>query len=50
MNNQNKQSPKRQYPSLYEKGIPIVLGAIAIAIIILLLIIAGVVFGLFPGT
>jgi hypothetical protein len=42
-------SPKRQYPPLYEKVIPIALGIIVIAIVVLLVIVIGVALGLFPG-
>jgi hypothetical protein len=45
----NPTPPKRQYPPFYEKAVPIVLGIIAIAIIVLLLVIIGVALGLFPG-
>ncbi len=41
-------SPKREYPPIYEKIIPIAIGAIVIAIIILLLVILGVITGMFP--
>ena len=40
---------KRQYPPFYEKFVPIALGIIAIAIIVLLLIIVGVVLGCFQA-
>jgi hypothetical protein len=40
--------PKREYPPLFEKAIPIAVGIILVAIIILLLVIAGVVTGLLP--
>ncbi len=38
-------SPRRQYPTFYEKAVPIALGLIALAIIALLLIILAVVLG-----
>ena len=41
--------PKRRYPPIYEKIVPIALGLIALAIVVLLLIIVGVALGLFPG-
>jgi hypothetical protein len=41
--------PKREYPALYEKGIPIAVGIIVIAILILVVVIIGVVTGLIPG-
>ena len=41
--------PKRQYPILYERAVPIALAIIVFAIVILLLIIFIVVLGLFPG-
>jgi len=43
-------TPKRHYPLLYERIVPIALGIIAVAIIVLLFIIAGVALGLFPGS
>ncbi|HSR32725.1 MAG TPA: hypothetical protein VLY63_19360 [Anaerolineae bacterium] len=41
--------PKRQYPAFWEKAVPIALGIIGIAIVILLIIILAVALGLFPG-
>jgi hypothetical protein len=41
--------PKRQYPPLYEKAIPIALGVIAVAIVVVLVIALSVLLGLFPG-
>lgn len=41
--------PKRRYPPLYEKAVPIALGIIAVVIVVLLLVILGVALGLFPG-
>jgi hypothetical protein len=41
--------PRRQYPRLYEKGVPIALGCIAVAIVVLLIVILAVAFGLLPG-
>ena len=46
----NHTPPKRQYPPFYENAVPIALGLIALAIVVLLLIILGVALGLFPGT
>jgi hypothetical protein len=43
-----KPRPKRQYPPVYEKIIPIALMLIALAIVIVLVIIFGVALGLFP--
>ena len=43
-------SPKRQYPPLYEKVVPLALGIIVVAIIVLLAIIVSVALGLFPGS
>jgi hypothetical protein len=40
--------PKRQYPPVYEKVVPIALVLIALAIAIVLVIIFGVALGLFP--
>jgi hypothetical protein len=44
-----RQHPKRQYPPFYERIVPIALVLIALAILIVLIIIFGVVLGLFPG-
>jgi hypothetical protein len=41
--------PKRQYPSIYEKLVPIGLGLIAVIIVVLLIVIVGVALGLFSG-
>lgn len=45
----NQMPPKRQYPPLYEKAVPIALGIIVMVIVVLLIIIVGVALGLFPG-
>ena len=45
----SKGPPKRQYPLLYERAVPIALGIVVFVIVILLLIIFSVVLGLFPG-
>jgi hypothetical protein len=45
----NDKTPKRQYPPLYERAIPIALGIIIVAIVVLLFIIVAVALGLFPG-
>jgi hypothetical protein len=47
--NPEPERPKRQYPPLYEKLIPIALGVIAVAIIMVLAIALSVLLGLFPG-
>jgi hypothetical protein len=44
-----KPPQKRQYPPLYERAVPIALGIVVFAIVTLLLVIFGVVLGLFPG-
>jgi hypothetical protein len=44
----NKPPPKREYPPLYEKIIPIAVGIIVFAILVLLLVIVGVLTGLLP--
>lgn len=48
-NTPRRPSPKRRYPSLYERAVPIALGIIVLFIIVLLVIIVGVALGLFPG-
>jgi hypothetical protein len=40
-----KPRPKRQYPAVYEKIIPLALGVIAVAIVVLLIIIVIVLAG-----
>ncbi len=45
----NQTHTKRQYPPLYERIVPVVLGVIVIAIVVLLFISVGVALGLFPG-
>jgi hypothetical protein len=51
MTSKNQDRPSsRQYPSFYEKAVPIALGVIAIAIVVLLLVILGVALGFFPGS
>jgi hypothetical protein len=47
---EHKDSPRREYPSFYEKAVPIALGIIVVAIVVLLFIILAVALGLFPGT
>ena len=48
-NSNDSDKPKRQYPALYEKGIPIALGIIVIAILVLVVIIFGVALGYVGG-
>ena len=48
--NDRKGSRKRQYPPVYEKVVPIALGIVVVAIVILLAVIASVVLGFFPGS
>jgi len=42
--------PKREYPPLYERLVPVALVLIALAIIVVLFIIFSVALGLFPGS
>jgi hypothetical protein len=42
--------PRRRYPRLYEKGVPIILGFVAMAIVVLLIVILAIALGLFPGS
>ena len=45
-----KRAPaKQQYPAAYEQAVPIALGVIALAIVILLGVILVVALGLYPG-
>jgi len=46
----NYTPPQRHCPPFYEKAVPIALGIIVLAVIVLLVIIFGVALGLFPGT
>jgi amino acid transporter len=48
MKDENKVSPKRQYPPLYERLIPIALVIIIVVIVVLLVIIVLVLTGFFP--
>jgi hypothetical protein len=41
--------PKRQYPSAYERAVPVILVLIALAIVVLLGVILVVALGLYPG-
>lgn len=41
--------PKREYPSFYEKAVPIALAVVVLIIVVLLLIIFGVALGVWPG-
>ncbi len=51
MDDRDNHSPsQRRYPPFYEKVVPIALGIIVLAVIVLLVIIFGVALGLFPGT
>ena len=46
----NPKSSKKQYPQVYEKVIPIVLVILGLATVFILLVIAAVVLGIFPGS
>ncbi len=41
--------PARSYPPVYEKVVPIALGLIGVALLLLLAIIFAVLWGVFPG-
>jgi hypothetical protein len=45
----NDATTQRRYPRVYEKIVPVALGLIAIAIILLLIVIFAVALGLFPA-
>jgi hypothetical protein len=50
MQHREPKSPsKRQYPPFFERAVPIALVMIAVAIGILLIVVLGVLLGLFPG-
>jgi hypothetical protein len=42
--------PRRQYPSRYERAVPIALGIIVLAMVVLVLVILAVALGVFPGS
>ena len=46
---QDRRSPKRRYPQIYERLVPIALGIIAVIIVVLLFITVAVALGLFPN-
>jgi len=46
----NPKSSKKQYPRVYEKVIPIALVILVLATFFILLVIAAVVLGIFPGS
>jgi len=46
----NPKSSKKQYPQVYEKVIPIALVILGLATVFILLVIAAVVLGIFPGS
>ena len=48
--NDKQRATKRQYPVFYERVIPIALGIIILAIVVLLIVIFGVALGLFSAT
>ncbi len=50
MPGEDENSPQRQYPPVYERVVPIVLGLIVFAIVVLLFVILAVALGLFPGS
>ena len=51
MSASKKDTPsKREYPGIYEKVIPVTLGAIGIAILVLVIIAILVALGIFPGS
>ena len=49
MKQDNLQPPKRRYPAFWEKAVPIVLGVIVFAIVLLLVVVFAVATGLLPG-
>ena len=46
---EDKDTTRREYPSFYEKAVPLALGIIVVVIVVLLFIILAVALGLFPG-
>jgi hypothetical protein len=49
-NDDEQESPRRQYPAFYERMIPIALGIIILAIVFLLIVIFAVALGVFPAS
>jgi len=47
--NDKQGPPKRRYPAFYERFVPIALGVIVLAIVLLLLVIFAVALGWFPA-
>jgi hypothetical protein len=45
-----KKPPKHTYPAVYDKLIPIAIGIITLAIILLLVVVVGVITGFIPWT
>ena len=43
-------SPKKQYPRVYEKVIPLALVILVLAMVLILIVTAAVVLGVFPGS
>jgi hypothetical protein len=50
MTQDEKKAPKRQYPPIYEKVVPIALILIGLTIVVILVIILAVVLGIFPAS
>jgi hypothetical protein len=50
VNGPDKKPPKHTYPAVYDKLIPIAIGIITLAIILLLVVVAGVITGFIPWT
>jgi hypothetical protein len=44
---EGSQPPKRRYPGIYEKGVPIILGVILLGVIVLVGVAVAVILGLF---
>jgi hypothetical protein len=49
-NSSDKPDTKREYPAVYEKIVPIALGIIGLAIVVLVIIAIIVALGFFPGS
>jgi hypothetical protein len=47
--NDGPESPRRRYPAFYERFVPIALGIIVLAVIVLLIVIFAVALGWFPA-
>jgi hypothetical protein len=48
--NKKTATPKKKYPDIYEKGIPVIIGVIVVIISGMLILTLGIAFGVIQGT